>query len=341
MTAKTIIKPLHGLRGIAAMSVVIGHFAPVPTAPAIGVILFFVISGFLMGKLNLEKDFTLSNVWSYAVGRLARIYPLFALVVLGVGLLNYMVSSADIFGLGVDQIMPHLLLAGDGHTIWTISAEVQFYAFFVLIWAVYAKTRLSAMAVLVPLLIVAIGITFWLGTSAGRINLMGYLPIFVLGLIAARVTDSPPEAFKRWSATALAVAGLLYAVAFFAVPALYDGRWIYLDPVSILICVVVLSACILAGDCFINRVLSTRLLMWLGEISFSVYLLHRVAQWLTEHTLSSALPDRYITPIMILLTLAMAEATNRFVENPARNKLTALGHRIGPAAKPRQEATSG
>jgi hypothetical protein len=52
-----IIKPLQGLRGIAAGTVLIGHISPVPTAPSLGVVLFFVISGFLMGKIYLPKRF--------------------------------------------------------------------------------------------------------------------------------------------------------------------------------------------------------------------------------------------------------------------------------------------
>ncbi|MCJ1959667.1 acyltransferase family protein [Novosphingobium mangrovi (ex Hu et al. 2023)] len=338
MTAKPIIKQLHGLRGVAAMSVVCGHFSPIPTVPAIGVVLFFIISGFLIGKLYLEKDFTFSSVWTYAVGRFARVYPLFALVVISVGLLNYLEPSADIFALSADQIVPHLLLAGAGHTIWTISSEFQFYAFFVLIWYAYAKARLPAMTILVPLLIAAIGVALWLGTSAGRINLFGYLPIFVLGLITARVTDNPPEVLKRWASAALVIAGLCYAVAFFAVPFIYDPRWIYVDPISILICATILGACIMAGDCLINRVLSTRVLVWLGEISFSIYLLHRVAQWLTEHTLGNTLSDRYTTPIMIALTIGMAEVTNRFVEKPARAFLVGVGRKIQAAIVPQEQA---
>ena len=52
-----LIKPLHGLRGLAALSVVLHHLAPMKFSGAIGVTLFFVLSGYLMGRIYLEKPF--------------------------------------------------------------------------------------------------------------------------------------------------------------------------------------------------------------------------------------------------------------------------------------------
>ncbi|RWP61688.1 acyltransferase family protein [Mesorhizobium sp.] len=54
-----LIKPLHGLRGTAALSVLVGH-AMLPSgiqtrfSASLGVVLFFVLSGFLMGHLYLK-----------------------------------------------------------------------------------------------------------------------------------------------------------------------------------------------------------------------------------------------------------------------------------------------
>ena len=83
---QAIIKPLHGIRGGAAATVVIGHNGIVKGSPSLGVVLFFVLSGFLIGKLYLERPFKAAEVWTYLVARFARIYPLFAFVVIVVGL---------------------------------------------------------------------------------------------------------------------------------------------------------------------------------------------------------------------------------------------------------------
>lgn len=103
-------------------------------------------------------------------------------------MLNYAVPSANIFVLGVNRIVPHLLLVGDGYTIWTISVEFQFYALFAVIW--WAASLKYLMTVLIPIFVVAVGVMYWISTSAGRINLFGYLLIFVLGILISQMTVS-------------------------------------------------------------------------------------------------------------------------------------------------------
>ena len=115
--AKTdIIKPLHGLRGAAALTVVVGHIHYAQTAPSLGVLLFFLISGFLMGRLYLETPPTRENLTNYALARVARVYPLFALVIIGTGVFNAL-SGARIFKLALEDVPLHLMLMGDASTV--------------------------------------------------------------------------------------------------------------------------------------------------------------------------------------------------------------------------------
>jgi peptidoglycan/LPS O-acetylase OafA/YrhL len=44
--------------------------------------IFFVLSGYLMGFLYLDRPFNSAEVWSYAVHRGARVLPLFYTVVI-------------------------------------------------------------------------------------------------------------------------------------------------------------------------------------------------------------------------------------------------------------------
>lgn len=189
------IKPLHGLRGAAAVTVVVGHYGAVPGEPGLGVVLFFVLSGFLIGKLYLEKPFSGANIIEYLLARFARVYPLFAFVVLAVGLLNYLVPSALVFLLTPDRIVPHLLLFGSGMTIWTICTEFHFYFAFVILW--WARQR-----VLNPRTIILPGIALfglwavYLNSSAGRSDIFSYLHVFLLGTLIATVSKDQ-SAFLR------------------------------------------------------------------------------------------------------------------------------------------------
>lgn len=326
--ANSIIKPLHGLRGAAALTVVVGHLAPIKSAPSLGVVLFFVLSGFLIGKLYLEQDFTKAAVWQYLVARVARVYPLFAVVVVGAGLLNALIPSAEIFGLNLQRVPEHLLLVGTASTIWTVSVEFQFYGLFVGIWFLRSKAS-SASVVLLPVLAFAVGSAVWLGAGAGRADILGYLHIFVSGVLLSRLLEYKRSAWQRSAGLIAPFLCLAYFVTFMVVPRLYNERFIYLDPVALTICVALLGAVVLSGETWLSRFFSLPIMYWLGEISFSVYLLHRIAEWMVLYVLPGCgLWLRFV--LMLTLTLMLAQAANIFIERPARDALRKVGMKLQP-----------
>ncbi|MFS4439185.1 acyltransferase family protein [Paracoccaceae bacterium GXU_MW_L88] len=320
-----MIKPLHGLRGIAALTVVVGHFT-YKGAASLGVVLFFVLSGFLIGKLYMEKDFTVENIWRYVVARFARVYPLFAIVIIATALINAS-TSLDIFGLQLRDVPSHLLFAGDARTVWTISTEFQFYALFVVVWALRSRLP-SAIAAVLPLLALFIIVAVLLGTEASRNGIFGYLHIFLVGVLLAIIAGRDDGTYQNIAALAIPLCAVAYMAAYLLVPQLYQPRWIYLDPVTIAICASLVISTVVGGNCFANRVLSHPFPVWLGEISFGVYLLHRHVQhavdavWPGEPSaLASFLPK-------LLLTLLLAQLANWLIERPCRAWLRQAGERI-------------
>ena len=89
------IRSLTGLRGIAAVLVMLYHLAPsAPGAPAgrllahgyLWVDLFFILSGFVLAYAqagSLRERCTPQRYATFLLSRIARIYPLYALVTLG------------------------------------------------------------------------------------------------------------------------------------------------------------------------------------------------------------------------------------------------------------------
>merc|ERR1712224_1197039 len=104
-----------------------------------GVMLFFMLSGFLMGFLYLDKPFDLCNVCAYARARIGRIVPLYTTMLI----LGYCVEAV-LFGLAEERWMELILrltyidssarLGRCTYHFWTIPVEVQFYIIFVGIW---------------------------------------------------------------------------------------------------------------------------------------------------------------------------------------------------------------
>lgn len=324
MEQNTLIKPLHGLRGAAAMTVVIGHLAPVEGAAAFGVVLFFVLSGFLMGRLYLERPFGAEAAWKYAAARFARIYPLFALVIVATAAANSLLPQSAVFGLAPADVVPHLLLAGSAQTVWTISVECQFYALFLLIWWARQKFASSHYFVAAVLLAACIG-AIAVGKDAGRIALLRYLHIFALGLAVAVAAQYRGALLERISGWALPGFVLAYGVAFFAIPHFYPVDFVYADPVAIAICGGLIMAAVAAPTSLTGRLLSLPPMLWLGEISFGTYLLHRPVEALVGNTVGALLPAWLSFLLMVALTLALAHVAHQRVEDPARLRLRGLG----------------
>lgn len=152
----TYFKNLNGLRFIAAFSVLIAHTELLKslhglpnindlafytnTNGHVGVILFFVLSGFLITYLLLQEEQKNGKISlkHFYVRRMLRIWPLYFLMIL-VSALVYFLSNNSIFGAqgwwGYFTIFPNVSKAfgyyydGVVH-LWSIGVEEQFY----LIW---------------------------------------------------------------------------------------------------------------------------------------------------------------------------------------------------------------
>jgi peptidoglycan/LPS O-acetylase OafA/YrhL len=325
MSERTMIKPLHGLRGMAAVTVIMGHLGPVHAAASIGVVLFFLLSGFLMGRLYLTRPFSGVEVARYAVARFGRVYPMFALIVLlagAAGLLNS--ASGTPFNMTRGEIIPHLLLAGHGFTIWTISVEFQFYAVFLLMWFLYGK--LPASNVLLALTVV---VFTWIGigpaASAGRIDLWRYLHLFTGGmLMAVALQSGASERVRSISSAAMPLLLIGYGVAFLVFPQVSPVDLIYADPAVVALCAGLIFTAVAAPHSRCGRILSIRPAVWLGEISFGIYLLHRVAAWIVA-TAWPDIPGPAGFAIEVVLTLACATLLHRYYENPTRVMIRNIG----------------
>ena len=141
------IKSLDGLRGLAAIIVFISHSANHGLLPSVlgsgfgkvGVMVFFVLSGFLMASLYLEKPATLAAQREYFVARFGRVFPLYYFILLvslcvsvwgGWSSYPFNYESAGAF-------IRSLFLIDAVSILWTIPVEIQFYLLFVIFWAIY------------------------------------------------------------------------------------------------------------------------------------------------------------------------------------------------------------
>lgn len=321
-----LIGTLHGLRGIAALTVVIGHskkFTGIPLpdmAASMGVLLFFALSGFLMTHLYIRNAPTKHAITSYIRARIARIYPLFASVCLASTAIFYMGYSFP-YPMDINQLAMHLVGMGSIRTIWTISSEFQFYILFIFFWIVYSKISKKRDFFFIFGLIAIIVILWIAGFPGGRIAITGYLQVFIIGMIAA--LSLPYMRSIMWvSLSKLALPSLLlvYIFAYFIVPKTIGARYVYHSiPLVIAIGGIVLTA-VLAEATKLGNFFSNKLFLWLGEVSFGIYLLHRPVIWMMSKILPSDAHLHWFLKLAVLLILVgiVSQLAYLLIERPGR-----------------------
>jgi peptidoglycan/LPS O-acetylase OafA/YrhL len=342
--AKDLIEPLHGLRGCAALLVLVGHarprtnFPPVDAAPAIGVALFFILSGFLMGYWYLGVAPSRVSIKSYIVARFARVYPLFAAVVISTILISLVTeNNSSPFALHLPDLVPHLLFYGSGSTVWTISVEFQFYAAFVGIWVLYAAlNRVDVGWIFVPSVLIFIAAVWIAGHPEGRINLLRYAHLFLIGILCALAFKRHRPMIEKWSPLILPWAAVLFLSSFVAIPYFYPQGQAYADPLFVAVSTALVLSAAGSQTSLVGRLLSTRTMLVLGELSFGIYLLHRPVLWVLARVPHGT--RGVVTLVLVIVLTALAAwVANRIIERPARQMLRRWG-RVKPGISPQQNA---
>ncbi len=349
---------LDALRGIAALAVVLFHYttrydqlfghveAPLVAFPHgwLGVNLFFMISGFVI-FMTLERT---ARPMDFVVSRFSRLYPAYW----GAIVLTFAMTHAiglpgktvgwDVLAVNVTMVqgffgVPHV----DG-VYWTLEVELLFYAWALLSFrlAGAAGLRHFLLACLALRLVYAAALAFWgvnLPWMGQRWLLLPYICWFALGVTIYRlsrrggVMGAPssssgmsslllPPTQARWDVAlafaALVVMGVcdgwhqaMLAAVFYAV--LYGaakGRWTWLEHPA---------------------------LLWLGAISYTLYLLHENIGWALLRRLESWGVEVHVAIALTMAVAALlAHALTHFVEQPAMRWIRYRARRPdGPLAR--------
>ena len=141
------IRRLNTLRAIAALIVLVGHYsnraqlwdAVLGTrAPQLGVMLFFLLSAFLMSVLYIDRVPDAHAMRRYGLARAGRVLPLFVAVVLlswALGKVGIPWLAASVYDIpDWKAIASHLAFVYGAQVLWTIPAEIHFYLVFALLW---------------------------------------------------------------------------------------------------------------------------------------------------------------------------------------------------------------
>ncbi|MFG6439413.1 acyltransferase family protein [Roseateles sp. LKC17W] len=295
---------LQGMRGIAILLVLLNH-AEVPGFHGgfIGVDVFFVISGYLIGGLLLRELQATGHIdlWAFYARRVRRLLPaavlLILVVLLGIRVLyapheqDELLSSARASAL----YAANLWFASrptdyfGGHTeanpllhLWSLAVEEQFYLFWPLLMLAVcrglggADPRRRVMVLIVAAS--AMSLVACIVVSLVHFKYAFFLtPMRVWEFGAGMLVAMRPGWSRSLSPAALRGVTLLSLAALAAANLCFDGSlqfpgfWAVI-PVAA--SVGLLLAAERGQDSWVGRLLEARPLRWVGDCSYSVYLWH-------------------------------------------------------------------
>lgn len=328
---------IDGLRAIAVLIVVVSHFFPyVLPGGFVGVDVFFVISGYLITQVlsqSVESSGTFS-LGSFYKRRVLRIFPALFLVLLaswGIGwhfllsqefsALSSSIKSSAFFIQNITLYKNSGYFAPPSELnpllhIWSLAVEEQFYLFYPLFLLLVWGRRHSAIFLGV---ILSLAWNFY----ATHTNPPGafYLPFgraweLLLGawIYVRETKTSFPLRACFSSCTPLATLGLaLILTAAFAI-----DRTSEFPGFLVLLPVIGSALLITTQDSILNKhVLSQRFLVWIGLVSYPLYLWHWPLLAFTR-ILMGAEPSAFVKLALILLSGLLSVLTYLYFEKPIR-----------------------
>ncbi|TMO83128.1 acyltransferase family protein [Pseudoalteromonas spongiae] len=283
------IRKLNMLRGLAALIVFFTHFSDITHwldgalgggSGAYGVMLFFLLSGFLMAYLYLGQDFNKHNLIRYFLARAARVLPLFFVVVFASYFLTLMGDGSLYHIPDANTLMGHLLFVYGDSVLWSIPPEIHFYLLFIVFWLFALKRRgyiyLSILAVMIALFLTNFpritGDIY--GVPYNYFSILRTLPFFFVGVLFGMHyhTFNVPEYLKKHRfVLSLLLIPLMYP-AFSPVTTVDKVRmWLSYEVLLVMSTVFFCVVFLVPNN---NVLLANRFGDFIGKISYSLYLLH-------------------------------------------------------------------
>ena len=355
---------LESLRGIAALTVALHHFrvnTPIADNTFVNngwlmVDFFFVLSGYVIALNYQEEIRSWRTLVTFQAKRFLRLYPLHIVmlfVFLGIETAKYFVTHhmglvpdrSAFSANNAESFLHHISLTQslfiDGTTwngpSWSISAEFYTYILFALVVLVF-KARPS-IYIAVSSVLVALGFLY-LSRNGYTFGIVRCLYSFFIGVLVLNCAS-----VARWAVSTFAMTLVVGAT----VVGLSVSEWPAFELVSLMfppifgLMILALVRSPVNGS--LKRILEHRSLVYLGTISYGIYMVHVAVWWVINQVLRQVvrLPtvpseeggllvvmDNQIYASLVVIAgvaaiLYLSHQSYRRIEMP----LNALRHRLG------------
>ena len=330
---------LDGLRGIAILLVLGYHgFGEFVTGGWLGVDVFFVLSGFLMGLLLLPQvDAGALAVRDFVVRRARRLLPALVVVVAAVSGLSWLLQSDEAFrqfsasalsSLGFVSNVFFWQNSGYFETpldenpllhLWSVSIEGQFYLVLVLFLLLTVRLGWKSAKPLLwiaALISLSLSLSGLLDTDATFFLLPTRMWEFLAGVLLAETLRRKADTqLSGRIAAALGIAGGLVILGW----GIFADSSTYSTLSSVAVTLGTVAAIVGAHySPVVARVLSARVLIGLGLVSYSLYLWHWPLLVLSREVFVDFGPEP--TVAVLVASLGLSALTWRYIEQPFRRR---------------------
>lgn len=334
-----------------------------------GVLVFFLVSGYII-PASLESRGDVRAFWTSRVFRLYPLYLLIIAVALVIGLWIPIREQVprDLSGVAahVSMLLDVVHVGGLADPMWTLSYEMVFYLVVTALFVRGAHERSGTYAIGFGIAGVVAGLLLdapllggpWPAVASAGLFLVGlacllsgrlrrpaayglgamalvlllfsaYVPWFGAAILAVMFTGTAIYRWERGTGPLWQVGVAAALVALAPVWSIQAGWW-WVQPDVWITTLVFAAATFAAGRALRGRAIP-RALVWLGLVSYSVYLLHHPLLRLVHH-FTGDLRDGPVTMRLavvvgyLVVLLLGSWATYRLVEAPAQR----LGKRLSP-----------
>lgn len=366
MTAK-IVSPIHcrrldeldALRGLAAMSVVFGHYflllaTNTRTDSRLGwyflypnsagrdaVILFFILSGFVLAIPAIEHR--PQSYPAFIIRRVFRVYlPYLAALLIAVwgdfalhGPVTRSTWFHQFWSTSVDWslVWRHVLFLGNYNTdqfdppFWSLVYEMRLSIIFPALCALVLKLKPKQSLMLAGILSGASQFAVFLHPGYSKLafaDTLHYAALFVIGIYLARMHGHLCEVYERISGFDSVLIAIFAASLYIYGSTIANGILLGLGKINLdfladwptalgTAALIVLSS----SSRYSHRLLRSKPILFLGKISYSVYLLHFLVMLVFIHLLYTRVPLPIILTFCLPVTIVASWIFYRSVEIPS------------------------
>lgn len=350
MKLENYVVQLDGLRFFAIFSVMIAHWAQwnftntiVSAIPFVhGVILFFVLSGFLISNIlirnrvlyDAQKARKKELYKAFYIRRIIRIFPIYYLLLIGLYWIDFeqtrtLAPWLFTYTSNIYQSIHNVYIGSFNH-FWSLAVEEQFYLIWPLFMLLIPQKHLGKAIIFTILLSLGIKVYIFnsrLGWMANAYFTLSCMHALGLGALLAWMLNYRSDWFKNCGSAILVWSGLVLYAFFVVVYSVFEISWMkeVVDEfvfAAVAMCIIARAAT--NGFKFMGKyILEHPFVVYSGKVSYGLYVFHLFIPALYYYLMSRlgvTVDNKYMAfGLMYLLCLGIAHLSWRLIESPINN----------------------